>query len=150
MQFSLLDDQSRDTSPSIMVTFPDGYSDKIILRKHNHNEKNMNGNECSYYGHLFKEKETCVAMTGCVGSEDILFTIMSAHSPGSSHFLWNQEGEAYTVEPYEFVSKQINMEFKMINNSEINIHSLTYNYDLRCGIWGIFSTLFLKTREKYT
>ena len=104
VQFSLLDDQSRDTSPSIMVRFPDGYSDKIILQKHNHNEKDMNENECSYYGHLFKEKDTCVAMTGCVGSEDILFTIMSTHSPDSSHFLWNKEGEAYTVEPDEFVS----------------------------------------------
>ena len=114
MQFSLLDDQSRDSSPSIMVTFPDGYSDKIILRKHNHNEKNMNENECSYYVHLFKEKETCVAMTGCVGSEDILFTIMSAHAPDSSHFLWNKEGEAYTVEPDEFVSKFVTWNSKSL------------------------------------
>ena len=97
MQFSLLDDQSRDTSPSIMVTFPDGYSDKIILRKHNHNEKDKNENECSYYGHLFKEKETCVAMTGCVGSEDVEFTILSTHNEVSHTFKWSKEGDVHIL-----------------------------------------------------
>ena len=31
-------------------------------------------------------------MTGCVGFEDVEVTIMSTHSPGSTHFTWTQDG----------------------------------------------------------
>ena len=47
---------------------------------------------CHYLGHLANEPEACVAVTGCVGSEDVDFTILSAHSTGSSMFKWTKEG----------------------------------------------------------
>ena len=77
-----------------MVSFPDGYSDTINLGKHFFDDKDRmaDENDCRYFGHLENERDACVAMTGCVGSEDILFTIMSAHAPGTIHFLWTREG----------------------------------------------------------
>ena len=72
MEFSVIDEETEDLSPSILVTFPDGYKDKIVLRKHFFNEedrveKNENDDSCNYLGHLFKETQACVAMTGCLG-----------------------------------------------------------------------------------
>ena len=47
---------------------------------------------CHYLGHLANEPEACVAVTGCIGSEDVDFTILSAHSTRSSMFKWTKEG----------------------------------------------------------
>ena len=47
--------------------------------------------DCHYIGHLEGEPEACVAMTGCPGSEDIDFTIMSEHSH-LSMFTWLKNG----------------------------------------------------------
>ena len=52
---------------------------------------------CHYLGHLANEPEACVAVTGCVGSEDVDFTILSAHSTGSSMFKWTKEGRVEVV-----------------------------------------------------
>ena len=108
MKFSLLNKQSRDSSPSISVTFPDGYSDELVLWNYYSNNKDRidpgNENNCNYFGHLANEKSACAAMTGCIGSEDVLFTIMSDHAPGSFNFIWTKEGKVDIVDPDEFVS----------------------------------------------
>ena len=106
MKFFLVDDQAKGSSPSVIVIFPDGYSDKLVLGKHFYNDKDRITEEdnCRFFGHLEKEKEACVAMTGCLGSEDILFTIMSVHSPGSTHFIWTKEGYVEILDPANFVS----------------------------------------------
>jgi hypothetical protein len=74
MKFFLLDEQARNFSPNIMVTFPDGHSDKIILGKHFYNDKDRmaDENDCRYFGHLENEREACVAMTGCLGIVKLL------------------------------------------------------------------------------
>jgi len=106
MKFSLLNKQSRDSSPSISVTFPDGYSDELVLWNYYSNNKDRidpgNENNCNYFGHLANEKSACAAMTGCIGSEDVLFTIMSDHAPGSFNFIWTKEGKVDIVDPDEF------------------------------------------------
>merc|ERR1712142_625387 len=83
-----------------IVSFPDGYSDTIKLGKHFFDDKDRmaDENDCRYFGHLENERDACVAMTGCVGSEDILFTIMSAHAPGTIHSLWTKEGNVETLD----------------------------------------------------
>ena len=100
MEFSLLDERSLDSIPNIMVTFPDGYNDRLVLRKNhfNHGDKIEVDDGCNYVGHLAIEKDACVAMTGCFGSDDIEFTIMSSHSAGSTAFVWTKEGEIHIVD----------------------------------------------------
>ena len=49
--------------------------------------------ECIYSGHLADEPEACVAMTGCAGSDDVEFTILSDRMIGSHMFKWTKEGD---------------------------------------------------------
>ena len=94
------------SSPNINVTFSDGYLDTIVLWKHysNKEQKRRIGHDCNYLGHLLLEKEACVAMTGCIGIEDVVFTIMSEHTTDSVNFVWTKEGETHTVELDSIVS----------------------------------------------
>ena len=56
---------------------------------------------CNYIGHLEKDPEACVAMTGCFGSEDVEFTIMSEHATESPMFKWTKEDTVKIIEhPY--------------------------------------------------
>ena len=105
MTFSLLEERSKDSSPNVLVTFPDGYTDRLVLRKHYFNEKDRMEDEshCNYIGHLAKETNACVAMTGCLGSDDVELTIMSTHAIGSNSFVWSKEGDVHIVEPNQEV-----------------------------------------------
>ena len=77
-----------------------------MLEKHyfNQEERIASGNECHYFGHLVNEKGACVSMTGCLGSEDILFTIMSVHATDSPYFEWTKEGEVNAIDLEQIVS----------------------------------------------
>ena len=105
MMFSVIERNSKNTAPSIRVTFPDGHSDEIRLGRHFFDDKDRIGteNDCRYFGHLENEHEACVAMTGCLGAEDVLVTIMSVHAPDSTHFLWTKDGEVSVLSPEENV-----------------------------------------------
>jgi len=92
--FALLEDRSEDGSPNLSVEFGDGTTDTIILEKYYANEddkvqERMSGIEdCNYLGYLKNEK-TCLAMTGCIGSDEFReFTINSAHAGGYASFRW--------------------------------------------------------------
>ena len=100
MKFSLLEERSPDSSPAILVTFLDGYTDRLILHKHyfNDDDRMTVDNKCHYFGHLAIERDACVAMTGCVGGDDIDFTIMSTHAKGSSGFVWTRNGDIFTLD----------------------------------------------------
>ena len=76
MRLSLLEERSKDSSPNVLVTFPDGYTDRLVLRKHFFNEKDRMEDEshCNYLGHLAKETDACVAMTGCLGAVHVLLS----------------------------------------------------------------------------
>ena len=99
------------SSPTINVTFSDGYMDTIVLWKHysNKEQKRSIDNDCNYLGHLLLEKDACVAMTGCIGMEDVVFTIMSKHATDSVNFVWTKEGKIHTVELDPFVSNLLNI-----------------------------------------
>ena len=98
--FLLNQERSLDGSPSVSITFPDGYTDNLVLSKYSITGKKEDYKEhlCHYVGHLEKERSACVAMTGCVGSEDIDLTILSNHAEKSSMFQWTKDGHVKIIE----------------------------------------------------
>merc|ERR1739844_415242 len=93
--FVLVEERSSNGTPSIVVTFSDGYQDVLVLSKFYANKQNRIASKerCHYIGHLANELTACVAMTGCVGSQDVQFTILSKHAPNSSTFKWTKDGK---------------------------------------------------------
>ena len=101
-RFTLLQDRSANRAPSVSIIFPDGYTDTLILEQYHANEEDRipNVEHCNYIGHLAKEPEACVAMTGCFGSENVHLTILSAHAPESSMFQWTKDGNVEIIESF--------------------------------------------------
>ena len=102
--FSLISDRSANGSPIIAVTFPNGHSDTLVLTQFvdENDSQKPTSRDCRYIGHLRSEPEACLAMTGCVGSEDVEFTILSEHAPESGMFKWNIDGQVENLEnPFE-------------------------------------------------
>ena len=99
-RFSLVEERSSSGAPSVSIAFPDGYKDTMVLSRYyaNEQERMDRVKACHYIGHLANEPEACVAMTGCVGSEDVEFTIMSAHATESPMFKWTKEGNVEIIE----------------------------------------------------
>ena len=98
--FSMLEERSSNGAPSVSVTFPDGYHDNLVLSRFDANDEDRmaNSEHCNFNGHLENEPEACVAMTGCFGSEDVHFTILSTHAIGSSMFTWTKDGKVEVVD----------------------------------------------------
>ena len=109
----MLQDRSANGAPSVSITFPDGYKDTLILEQYYANEEDRmaRSEACHYIGHLANEHKACVAMTGCVGSEDVQFTIMSEHATESPMFKWTKEGKVEIIQ----------IPFKVQNDFEKNI-----------------------------
>ena len=90
--------------PSIHITFPNGHEDNMILQRHysNPRDRTIGEKHCNYIGHLEKDEEACVAVTGCYQQEPLDFTINSKHSGHSNKFRLNINGD---VESIKFVRK---------------------------------------------
>ena len=61
-----------------------------FLNHYYSDEDNVEG--CHFLGHLANDREACVAMTGCVGQEDVELTILSEHNSDSGLYKWNKDG----------------------------------------------------------
>ena len=98
--FTFSEERSSNGSPSVSIVFPDGFEDTLVLRKYHANEEDRIANEdhCNYLGHLANEPEACVAMTGCFGSEDVHFTILSVHAKESSMFMMTKDGNVEIID----------------------------------------------------
>merc|ERR1712241_276847 len=128
--FRMVEERSFNGSPRVEVTFSDGYTDTMVLNKHYATEEDrMAGTEdCNYIGHLENEKDACVAMTGCIGSEDIEFTIMSTHATESPMFKWTREGRVEVIEsPFkdgkartESIERGMEQDWDDVEDSEVN------------------------------
>ena len=96
--FVLNQDRASDGSPSVSITFPDGYTDSLALSRYysNARDKLARVEKCHFFGHLEGEPEACVAMTGCPGSDDLEFTILSKHSPDTM-FKWTKDGDVQVI-----------------------------------------------------
>ena len=93
-RFSVIEERTSNGVPSVSIEFPDGYKDTLLLNKFygNQEERMANVERCHYIGHLVNEPEACVAMTGCLGSEDVEFTILSTHAIDFHAFMWTKNG----------------------------------------------------------
>ena len=71
----------------------------MILSRYysNENDRLARTEKCHFFGHLKGEPEACIALTGCPGSDDLEFTIMSEHSTDAT-FKWNKNGEVQLIE----------------------------------------------------
>lgn len=98
-QFTLLEDKSSDGAPRIQIEFPDKYKDTLVLEKFygNEEDRKANINWCHYIGRLENEPESGVAMTGCIGNEDVELTILSTHSRACQMFRWTTEGKVEMI-----------------------------------------------------
>ena len=56
--FSLVQERLDNGSPSIKVTFPDGYSDLLVLNHFYDKENRPEG--CHFMGHLENEPDSCI------------------------------------------------------------------------------------------
>ena len=81
-------------TPSVAITFPDGYTDTLVLNHYYYSdEEDINVQAgCHFLGHLANDHDACVAMTGCIGQEDVELTIMSEHASDSGLYKWNKDG----------------------------------------------------------
>ena len=88
--FTMIGERSMDEIPTIAIAFPDGSTDTAILEKYYSNEDDRKAGvkHCNFIGHLAKETNACIGVTGCSHSEKLEFTIMSSHLRGSPMFRW--------------------------------------------------------------
>jgi len=113
--FTFSEERSIDGSPKINVRFQNGESDTLILSTSERDRELMRSTgieECRYFGHLENEPEACVAMTGCPGSEDVEFTILSKNIQESPAFLWTKDG---SVELINLTNKHVDYEYSFHN-----------------------------------
>ncbi len=52
---------------------------------------------CNYFGHLESDKSACIAMTGCLGVDDIDLTMTSDHLKGVHAFTWKRDGAVEAI-----------------------------------------------------
>jgi len=100
--FTLNAERSLDGSPSLSITFPDGYTDTLILNKYYSNAEDelvrmAEKEHCNFFGKLAKE-DVCVAMTGCPGKDNLEFTIFSSHAKNGGLYRWNKDGNVQVIE----------------------------------------------------
>ena len=115
----------------VSVTFPDGHEDTLILERHHFLEKDRTdqGEACNYIGHLKNDPEACVAMTGCPGSDDVEFTILSNHATESPMFKWTKEDSVEIIEHPYLVSKFLDC-FLKFEQIVLNHFSILLNYEI--------------------
>ena len=119
-KFSLIE-RSMDEIPNIAIAFPDGSTDTLVLEKYysNDDDRKAGAKHCNFIGHLAKETDACVGVTGCSDSGKIEFTIMSSHLRGSPMFRWTKG----------FGKSGENKVERVIHPYMVNIYFLYWNFD---------------------
>ena len=98
-EIRVLGSKSLDGIPNIDITFPDGHQDNFVLERHymSETERMAQKMHCNFIGHLAKDTDACVAVTGCIGDE-MEFTVNSKHAGESNKFVLRKNGELELVE----------------------------------------------------
>ena len=78
----------------LKVTFPN-FEDVMLLKRFylNPTEEIERVESCRFVGHLESNPKSSIALTGCVGQEDVLITIISSNPMIQSMFLWKPNGD---------------------------------------------------------
>ena len=118
--FSLVEDKSMDGSPNIIVTFPNGQFDTLVLEKYYANEDDRRaGTEfCHYIGRLANDPDAYVALTGCPVAEDVEFTILSGKMD-ETMFRWTKEGNVELISDFVGVSSRRATDRDGFQNDEV-------------------------------
>ena len=98
--FTLEEPKSVNGVPAIHVKFPDGHQDTLKLERFHSSEEERRAKklDCNFIGHLENDSQACVAVTGCLGKEDLHFTINSKHSGPSNMYILKMNGQLEVVE----------------------------------------------------
>lgn len=99
-KFTLVADRIANEAPRVAIEFPNGVQDTLVLSRYYPNEEQRlaRTDKCHFVGHLAREHEACVALTGCPGDEDVDLTILSKHNTVSAQFRWNRDGSVNIIE----------------------------------------------------
>ena len=92
-------DRTLTSIPEIQIVFPDGHADSLILHRHyvSDLERLESKPNCNYLGHLEKDLQACVAVTGCLG-QDMELTINSKHNSVSNTYLLRKSGKVELID----------------------------------------------------
>ena len=96
-------DRSINGIPSIDIKFPDGHEDSFVLERHYMSEEDKLARKmhCNFIGHLLKDQDACVAVTGCPGDK-LEFTINSVLAETTGMFVMHENGHLEVVNnPFE-------------------------------------------------
>ena len=119
ISFTLIEERSNEHHPLIEVTFPDGSSDFLILRKY----ENLDGH---FIGHLENEPSACVAMVN--NPEHSELTIMSDRIGHSTMYKWkhNTNGDVEVI-PELFSSGESDIMIDLNPADEIELDKIEPN-----------------------
>ena len=97
-KFELIERNSLDNL-RLKVTFPDNSEDTMMLERFylNPTEKLNRIEKCRFVGQLESNAKSSIALTGCIGSEDVLITILSSKPFIQKMFLWKLDGDIEEV-----------------------------------------------------
>ena len=98
----MIEERSSQDKPLVEISFVDGSSDFLLLRKY----ENLEGH---FIGHLENEPTACVAMVR--HPEHTELTIMSERVVGSSMYKWNNDGHVELIP--EVFSKKLDRDGKL-------------------------------------
>ena len=80
---------------------------------------------CNFIGYLANEVNACVGMTGCPGSEDVEFTILSSRLTKSPLLKWYKDNGAVEMISLEkvciFTNSHGNLLMKLINLIDLHV-----------------------------
>ena len=87
-------EKSSEYDLELKVVFP-GFEDTIVLNRYylNENEKLDRVEKCRFIGNLVSNPKSSVALTGCIGKQDALITILSQNPDIHTMLNWKINGE---------------------------------------------------------
>ena len=87
-------EKSSNHDLALNITFP-GFEDKIFLNHYylNEQERLNRVEKCRFIGHLASNLKSSVALTGCIGDQDALITILSQNPPFNTMLRWKSNGQ---------------------------------------------------------
>ena len=93
-KLELLEKKSSNHDLELKIVYQ-GFEDKIVLNPYylNENERLNRVEKCRFIGNLESNPKSSVALTGCIGEQDALITILSQNPEIHTMLNWKINGE---------------------------------------------------------